>query len=746
MHYNGTYFTKEYPMELLTLLLLILVILILIKLGSIQDELEKIQKLLKEKEYIETIKPMAQPIIQKKSTEDISLIKSIETIKKIPPKIEKPKHPNIIIERLKKQFGDISLEELLFGNIILKIAIVAFILGIGLFLKYSIDKDWIPIWGRVLIGIVVGISMLGAGIRMIDNRHKLFSEGLFGGGIAVLYLSVFASFALEGFKFVDVHYAFVAMIAITLLAGIISIRFDAKSTAIFGLIGGFATPFLLSTDSGNYVGLLSYMLMLNLGVLYISVYKKWSLLSWLAFGITSLTALATVWNTENDFVALALLYASFFIIYSIVPFINEILGKEERLEKPFVFLFWANFLVAIVSFLSLFEQYEIALLYYALVTVLLAGYLLGYASLLAHKNVLLKNLFYIVLAQSIALLLVTPAFIFDGSSLTIVWAVESLMLLWISIKSNEKTYGLFAFFGFAVTVFRYMLFDVMTQYELLVYSSNHANIMLYVQHLALTSLFVIGSLFIGYRLLKNSALDFVYVSVDFIKMALFMLTFFGAYLVLTFMGSLLTELYLGNLFLIFSMLLIALFAFLLYNSAYKETAKVIFSLFMGLMILSFIANIIHIGMQNTLISLLNFLVFMGVAGFIYILAFKDSNLMLAHYKLSNILLALGVVLLFIFLNVELYYLVKLYTPTATKFAMTLLWVLFGIGLFVYGVFKEIKLSKVVGTVLIFIAILKAFLVDLANLDSIYRIVLFLILGTILFGLSYFYQSKQEKKS
>jgi uncharacterized membrane protein len=229
-------------------------------------------------------------------------------------------------------------------------------------------------------------------------------------------------------------------------------------------------------------------------------------------------------------------------------------------------------------------------------------------------------------------------------------------------------------------------------------------------------------------------------------MALFMLTFFGAYLVLTFMGSLLTELYLGNLFLIFSMLLIALFAFLLYNSAYKETAKVIFSLFMGLMILSFIANIIHIGMQNTLISLLNFLVFMGVAGFIYILAFKDSNLMLAHYKLSNILLALGVVLLFIFLNVELYYLVKLYTPTATKFAMTLLWVLFGIGLFVYGIFKEIKLSKVVGTVLIFIAILKAFLVDLANLDSIYRIVLFLILGTILFGLSYFYQSKQEKKS
>ena len=132
----------------------------------------------------------------------------------------------------------------------------------------------------------------------------------------MLYLSVFAAFALEGFMFISANYAFVAMIIITILAGLISVRFDAKSTAVFGLIGGFATPFLLSTGSGNYVGLLSYMLMLNLGVLFISIYKKWSLLSWMAFVITSVTALATVWETVDDFMPLALLYGAFFVIYS----------------------------------------------------------------------------------------------------------------------------------------------------------------------------------------------------------------------------------------------------------------------------------------------------------------------------------------------------------------------------------------------------------------------------------------------
>ena len=718
-------------MELMILVVMFLLVVIMTKLSNIENKLENIQQKLK-RPHREQENPIVSKVVVPKVTQP-----KVVTPKPIIKKVVEPKPPQpTIIDNLKERFGETSLEEILFGNIILKISIVAFILGIGFFLKYSIDKDWIPIWGRVLIGIVVGMSMLIGGIKMIDNRHKLFSEGLFGGGIAVLYLSIFAAFAIEEFKFIDVNFAFIAMIAITILAGIISIRFDAKSTAIFGLIGGFATPFLLSTGSGNYVGLLSYMLVLNLGVLYISIYKKWSLLSWMAFGITSLTALISVRETQDDFVLLALLYASFFVIYSIVPFINEIRGQKERLSQSSVFLFWANFIVAILSFLALFKHYNIELIYYSVVTVILAGYLLTYASILAKKNVLLKNLFYIVLAQSIALLLVTPAFIFSGSSLTIVWAVESLMLLWIATKSGEKTYGFFALFGFAVTLLRYIGFDMIDSYTFM-------ERLPYIQTLAITSLFVIGSLFAGYYLLKEKKFDSDYFSTETLKMTLFLLSFGGAYFVLTFLGSLLTSYYGLSLFSIISMLLIALFAFLLHQSDYAKEAKVIFTVFLGFMMLNFINNIISISEKNTIISLVNFLLFMAVVGFIYTLAFKESKEKIGEYELSTLMLNTGVGLLFIFLNVELYHLVSLYSPLATKFAMTLLWVIFGIVMFVYAILKDIKNAKLVGTVLIFVAILKAFFFDLANLDAIYRIVLFLILGAILFGLSYFYQKNKE---
>ena len=595
-------------MELMIFILLILLSLIFTKLSNIESQLQDIKgRKLRNRPY-------RRGSYKKEKSPPSSIPAPEVESKPLYIHTQKPQRENVV-RSVKEPSSETSLEELLFGNIILKVAIVAFILGVGLFLKYSIDREWIPLWFRVFIGIVVGISMLVGGAKMIENRHKLFSEVLFGGGIAILYLSIFAGFS-------DIVSAFMLMVTITILAGVISVRFDAQSTAVFGLIGGFATPFLLNTGSGEYVGTLSYMLLLNLGVLYISLYKKWSLLSWLAFGITSLTAIASGTHTDNDFTALSMLYLSFFIIYSIVPFLNEIKEENSQLNDTSVLLFWANFVVVILSFLGLFGHYKIDLVYYAVITMLLSGYLFGYASYLSKREMILQNLLTIILGQAIALLLITPAFLFSGTSLTIIWSAESLMILWIAIRNSNKTYALIGLFGFALTLLRYLLFDIVVNY-------NKMETLEYTSSLFITSIFIIGSFFGAYALLKDSKLD------------------------------------------------------------------------------------------------------------------RAFQVEIDNEKLSTLMLGAGAGLLFLFLNIEIYTLIKLFNPLASKFVITLLWVIYGILLFVYGIKKDIENSKIVGTVLIFIAILKAFFVDLANLDSIYRIVLFLALGAILFALSYFYQKNKD---
>ena len=600
-------------MELMIFIMLFVVIMIMTKLSHIENQLSSIKKSLRtiqrDSFKSKSALSVAQKVIPQKDTAKKSMVKK--------PIVEKPltQNPSSNFEILEPHI--ISFEELFFGNIILKISIVAFILGIALFLKYSIEHNWIPMSMRVFIGVIIGIGMLQGGIKMINNRHKLFSEVLFGGGIAVLYLSIYTAFALTTHPLIGAEIAFVLMIAITVVAGLLSIRFDAKSTAIFGLIGGFSTPFLLGAGGEYYLGVLSYMLLLNLGILYISIYKNWSILSWMAFGITSFTQLSVVWETERDFYALFILYALFYIIYSIVPFIKDIQERKESLSQSSITLFWVNSMVVILSFLSLFKQYGIDSTYYFTVTMPLAGFLLIYASFLRKENLLLKDLFYILFAQAIMLLLVTPLFLFDATYLTSVLALESLMLMWVLIKSEKKVYGIFSLLGFGATGIHYILVDMM---------HNHISmeITLYINTLAIDSLFVIGSFYIGYLQLKESKLD-------------------------------------------------------------KE------------------------------------------------------------YQLSSIMLGVVVWFLFLFLNIEVYQIIKLSSEVGAKIAITLLWIIFGIAMFVYGRVKNIETSKTIGIALIFIAILKAFVSDLTNLDTIYRIILFLILGMLLFGVSYFYQKNMDEK-
>ncbi len=570
-----------------------------------------------------------QSIIENMQQEEIELEyiqqKNIEAEEiEITPNQSTPPQPSSI-DNFKAKFAGLSIEEILFGNIILKIGVVAFILGVGLFLKYSIDKEWIPIWGRAIIGLFIGIVMIVGGIKLITNPNKLFGEGLFGGGIAILYLSVFAGFAIDNFKFLSYEYALVLMIAITILAGILSLRYDAKSTAIFGLIGGFLTPFLINKGINNVEGLLTYMLILNLGILYLSIYKKWSILVWLAYIVTIITQFWGIFEYHLDMITIYILYTLFFLIYSIVPFINDIREQKEEISRSLLVLFSINTILFLGVFYILLISHNIDSQLFVFVTIPVALYLLIYASGLAYSQILLKNLFYIILAQAIAILIITPSFVFGGASLTIVWAVEALMLIWIAQKSREKLYAKFGLLGLALALVRYIFIDILDNINLPRYNlsiEDTAMVLGFIYDFAIISIFVLSSIVGIFIWLKKSRLDIAYLLV-----------------------------------------------------------------------------------------------------------------------INNLLISLAIGLFFIFLNIELYNLMNIYYPNATKFSITILWILFGITIFIIGVFKDIKATKIVGTGVIFLAIIKAFFSDLSKLDAIYKIVLFMILGMLLFGVSYFYQSK-----
>ena len=85
-------------------------------------------------------------------------------------------------------------------NWLSRIGIVTLVLGIGFFVKYAIDQNWINEIGRVGIGFLTGGIIIGIA-HYLRTKYRVFSSLLAGGGIAVFYITItiaFREYALFG--------------------------------------------------------------------------------------------------------------------------------------------------------------------------------------------------------------------------------------------------------------------------------------------------------------------------------------------------------------------------------------------------------------------------------------------------------------------------------------------------------------------------------------------------------------------
>jgi hypothetical protein len=82
--------------------------------------------------------------------------------------------------------------------------------------------------------------------------------------------------------------AFGAMIAITVLCGWLAVRHASQTIAVFGLLGGFATPLLLASSEDRSLGLFGYLLLLNVGIVAVGRRRQWPAIALLATLATSL--------------------------------------------------------------------------------------------------------------------------------------------------------------------------------------------------------------------------------------------------------------------------------------------------------------------------------------------------------------------------------------------------------------------------------------------------------------------------
>jgi uncharacterized membrane protein len=161
--------------------------------------------------------------------------------------------------------------------------IVTVIAGV-LFLKYSIDHGWLSPSIRAAIGVIVSIALLVACELKAARRYATLANAMDAAAIAILFATFFASHAL--WNLIPGGVAFVLLGVVTALAVLLSIRRESLFIAVLGLLGGFATPALLSTGENRPIPLFAYLLLLNVGLAWVGYSRSWPILTWLTLALT----------------------------------------------------------------------------------------------------------------------------------------------------------------------------------------------------------------------------------------------------------------------------------------------------------------------------------------------------------------------------------------------------------------------------------------------------------------------------
>jgi uncharacterized membrane protein len=106
----------------------------------------------------------------------------------------------------------------------------------------------------------------------------------------VLYLAVYAAFGF--YALIDAAPAFVLLTAVTVLAAALADRQQSQSMAWMASGGGFLTPFLVGGTTDAQITLFAYVALLVLGTLYLARRRAWPLLNVLSYVLTIVTIAA----------------------------------------------------------------------------------------------------------------------------------------------------------------------------------------------------------------------------------------------------------------------------------------------------------------------------------------------------------------------------------------------------------------------------------------------------------------------
>ena len=727
--------------------------------------------------------PVRIPILEVIEVEEKPIVIESPIMASIKPPSFDPKLGNNNLYTPKSAQPSSDIEKFIGENLSNKIGIIITVLGIGIGVKYVIDHNLISPLARIILGYLMGFGLFGVSVKLRTN-YKDLSAVILSGALATFYFVTYAGY--EFYQLMPQSVAFLMMVVVTVFAVVAALSYDLQIVAIGGLIGAYCVPFLLSNNQGHPEILFSYMLLINGGILYIAFIKDWKLTNYLAFGLSWLIFLS--WflpRYRPEYFTIGLTFVSLFFILFYAVFLAYKFIRNQMFSP-------SN--VAVLLFNSV--------LFYSVGYSILGGnetgrHLLGLFTLgnavvhfmvsvaIYRRDLADRNLFFLVSGLVLSFITLAVTVQLDGHWVTTFWACEMALLFWIGRTKQVPAYEIGSYFVMILTGFS-LFDDIQTGYNQYFLGIPSSRIVPIFNIYFLTVLIVI----IAYWFIRKTNNDTRFTSAlgennplrnqfkplltTLLTLLVYILFFneIDTYFDQAFTDSfhpLSTEGYFVQNDTILSLKSVWLinytlfFAFILNfinlnkykNSHYIKTGSLlalgalVLFLCVGLYELGTIKNAYlnkpHANFFNYPLSslMLRYVSFALVGAILYVL--NENRKLFSDYPDVNKFfdLVFHATLLWI-ISSEMVHWLELYGSEKTyKIALSILFGVYALILVVIGIKKKKKHLRLAAIVLFGFTLLKLFLYDLANLETIAKTIVMVSLGVLLLVISFLYNKYKE---
>jgi len=320
------------------------------------------------------------------------------------------------------------------GNIFVRVGILILFFGVAFLLKYAAENSAIPIEFRFMGAAAGGLGLLVFGWRL-RLRKPVYALLLQGGGIGIIYITIFTAFKLADLLPPTLTFALLVFFCAFTVA--LALLQNSRALAIFALIGGFLAPFLASTGSGNYIGLFSYYSMLNAAVLAVAWFRAWRLLNLLGFAFTF--GVFVLWVAlkyqPDDLLPASGFLLLFFLMYSLIGVLYALRQPERMTGLVDGTLVFGTPVIVSGLFMVMLRHLDYGIagasaamgFYY----VALARYC--WRNIGAEFRLLAEAM----LAIGVVFATIAIPYALDGHWSSAAWALEAAGILWVSIRQRR---------------------------------------------------------------------------------------------------------------------------------------------------------------------------------------------------------------------------------------------------------------------------------------------------------------------